>query len=142
MKRRFEPAWYGLAVVLAAIVLFLRVPDILTARALSSGTSSVMGKIEDIQQTRGRTPLAVIRYSYEVDGKPFTGEVSMRRSKWSVEGMPVNVTYAQSNPAKSTVIPEEIQSIARNSLIICIVALLPLVVMLLMEVRHRLRPKS
>ena len=73
----------------------------------------------------------IIKYIYTVDGKAHTGEIYSKTG--FVEGGTALVTYAKSDPSASTLQPEKTQSIYRTSLIVCAVALLPMLIMWFFE---------
>jgi hypothetical protein len=137
VKLKINPQWHFLAFVAAAVVVGLRAGAILEHGAWAGGSETVTGRIDDIQASR---KIRVVRYSYQVDGKPYTGEITDRNA--FIENVPATVTYAKSNPAVSTLQPEKIESIYITSLIVAGVGLLPMVLMWLIELKHRLGRKA
>jgi hypothetical protein len=134
VKLKIDPQWHLLALIAAAVVVGLRAGTILEHQAWSGGRSTVMGHIEDIAASRR---IRIVRYSYDVDGKPYKGEITDRNAY--MEGMPAMVTYAKNNPAVSTLQPEKIESLYINSVVIAIVGALPMLVLWAVELRHRFR---
>lgn len=136
-RTRFGVSAHVLVVVIAAIVVGLRIGSVLEYAAWKKGTDTVMGRVEDIQASR---QVRVIRYTYEVGGWRYDGEITSRTG--FVENTPALVTYAKSNPEVSTLQPERMDSIYRVSLVLCILALLPMLGMWFMEIAHFFRRRK
>ncbi len=125
---RFQPAAYGLALLIAGVVLPFQIPRILERGSWVGGSASVMGNVDKMSIS---TKTTVVDYSYEVGGKRYTGEDVGR--DFGVSEGPERVTYAKSNPAISTLRPDRIESIYNTSVVMAIVGVLPLVIMLFLE---------
>lgn len=136
-RTRFSVLAHVLAIVIAAIVVGLRSGSVLDYAAWRQGTDTVMGRVEDIQSSR---QVRVIRYTYEVGGWRYDGEITSRTG--FVENTPALVTYAKSDPEVSTLQPERVDSIYRVSLVLCVSALLPLSVMWVMEIAYLFRRRK
>ncbi|MBC8063848.1 MAG: hypothetical protein H7Y17_03395 [Chlorobia bacterium] len=114
--------WLIIVILLPVVVIGLRATTILNYQAWSQGYESVLGKVDDVE---GNAKVRVIRYSYEVDGKPQTG-VTSSRDRFT-EGTSARVFYPKSGPSISTLDVGDIQGGYINSIVICVVSLLPLV---------------
>ena len=131
MKLRIDPQWHFLALLAVGVVTFLRGPAVLERAAWSGGSGTVTGRVDSVEAGRR---VRVVRYTYEVDGKAYGAETTS--SDLGVAGVPTVVTYAKSDPAVSTLNPEKLDGIFRTSLIVLIVACLPLLIMWGVEIRH------
>jgi len=136
-KTRFGAAAHVLVFVIAAIVIGLRVGSALDYASWKEGTNSVISRVEDVQASR---QVRVVRYSYEVGGWRYDGEITSRTG--FVEDTPALATYAKSDPEVSTLQPERMDSIYRVSLILCFLAPLPMLVMWALEIAHLLRRRA
>ena len=134
---RFNIQYHVLAIIAAVVVCLLRSGDIRDYAAWQGGSATTRGRIDDIAATR---QVRIIKYIYTVDGKAHTGEIYSKTG--FVEGGTALVTYAKSDPSVSTLQPEKTQGIYRTSLIVCAVALLPMLIMWVMEIIHRVRSRS
>src|SRR5450432_3754581 len=102
---RFHPASYGLALVGAAVILAFQIPKILEHRAWAGGSDQTLGHVDQVINGRKITE---VNYSYEVNGKKFTGGVT---GGDFIEGTPEMVTYAKNDPSVSTILPREIDKL-------------------------------
>lgn len=136
-RTRFGAAAHVLVFVIAAIVIGLRIGSVLDYAAWKNGTDTVMGSVEDIQASR---QVRVIRYTYVVGGWRYAGEITSRTG--FAENTPALVTYAKSDPKVSTLQPERMDSIYRVSLVLCVLAPLPMLVMWVMEIAHSFRRRK
>lgn len=134
MKLKIDIQWHIIAALAAIVAVAFRLGSILEHREWEQGKAQVTGRIDDIQASR---QIRLIRYSYEIDGRKYQGEVADRNR--FTENTFATVTYARSNPAVSTILPDQIESIYRNSWIVIIVAATPLLVMIGIEIGHRFR---
>lgn len=126
--------WLVVALIAAIVVLALRGPTLLETQAFNAGTSTTMGRIDDIEASRRIT---VVRYSYEVGGKTYKAEMNDRSRR--LTGVPVQVTYATAKPWISTIQPGQIQSTYRTSLIVVAVGVLPFLIMAAMAIVAKFR---
>jgi hypothetical protein len=137
---RFNIQYHVLAIIAAVVVCLLRSGDVRDYAAWRGGSETTTGRIDDIGNIQ-RSQVRVIKYIYTVDGKAHTGEDYS--SAGFVEGGTTTVTYAKSDPSVSTIQPERTDGIYRTSLIVCAVALLPMLTMWFLEILHRFRrPKD
>jgi hypothetical protein len=128
--------WFVVSLMLLAVVVALRLGTILEHRAWSGGKSTVMGHMDDVQQSFvNKRYMYTMKYSYTVAGKPYQGEFIDAR-RFPAYG-PVDVTYAKSNPAVSTILPDEIDSKFRTSVILVVLAALWPIGMLLSGIRKK-----
>jgi hypothetical protein len=136
MKTRYNIQYHVLAILAAVVVIALRWGDIRGYSAWQKGTATATAQIDDISSTR---QVRVIRYSFLVNGKTYTDEIYSRTG--FVEGGTAQVTYAVSDPYVSSLQPEKMAGLFRNSVIIVIVAALPMLLMWLGEIVNAVRKK-
>lgn len=79
----------------------------------------------------------MIRYSYVVDGKSYKGEITDRHA--FISNVPAMVTYATSDPSVSTLQPEQMDALYRNSLIVVGICALPMLWLWAAGIRNLLR---
>jgi hypothetical protein len=133
---KYNIQYHVLAAIAAVVVIGLRWGDISGYAAWQKGTATTKGEIDEISETR---QVRVVRYGFAVDGKGYTDEIYSRTG--FVDGDTVQVTYAVSNPQVSTLQPERMASIFRNSILISMAAALPLLIMWIAELVHAFRKK-
>ena len=137
MRLKVNPQWHVIAILAAVVVVGFRAGTILSHSAWSSGKETTQGKIEDIQESRR---IRVIRYSYRVNGAPFSGEETAR--KRFLVGLPATVTYAKGDPSVSTLSPEHIEGRYQTSLLIAGLGILPVIVLWCVELAAILRRRQ
>ncbi len=133
----------GLAISLAilAIVLYFRGPSILQHQAWAGGRETTLGHLE-------RNDRAIVKYrayytvgyKYRVADKPYENEFITTRD-FGVPG-PVTVTYAKSDPAVSTLLPDTIDSVFRVSVIVVAAAFIPALLVVFFGLRRKSIPRS
>jgi hypothetical protein len=123
--------FFGMPIWLAVAGGF-QVPTLLQHAAWAGERATVMGHIDRI--VIGRKIMETF-YSYSVDGRDYTGEVV--DANGFVEGTPETVTYAKSNPGVSTIVPSEIEKLYVTSVVITIFAVLPLVILAVLDIKRR-----
>lgn len=125
-----------LALLFLGVVLIFRGPSILQHRAWSGGKATTEGRIDRSAASRVKyRDTYTIGYSYEVGSQRYSGEFISNKGMGGLG--PVTVTYAKSNPAVSTLRPEDVESIYRVSVIGVAVALIPLLVLVVVWLRRR-----
>jgi len=128
--------WFVVSLILLVVVVAFRMGTILEHTAWSGGKETTMGHMDDVQRSFvNKRYMYTMKYSYSVDGKPYSGEFIDAR-EFPAYG-PVDVTFAKSNPAVSTILPGEIDSKFRTSIILVIVAALWPVGMLIGSLRKK-----
>src|SRR5687767_9027336 len=137
MKLQISPQWHVIAILAAVVVVGFRAGTILSHGAWSKGKDTTMGRIDDIQASRR---VRVIRYSYSVNGKHYTGEETGREQL--LEGVPARVTYARSDPSVSTLSPEALESRYQTSLLIAWLGVLPVLIMWCVELAAIIRRRT
>jgi hypothetical protein len=133
---KYNASYHFLAVVAAIVVVGLRFGDIRGYFAWQQGTAPTQGEIDNISATNR---VRVIKYDYEVAGKGYTDDIYSRTG--FVEGGTATVTYAVSDPQVSTLQPERMGSIFRNSILISAAAALPMLLMWIGELVHAVRKR-
>jgi hypothetical protein len=136
VKPRYNIQYHFLALLAAVVVVGMRFGDIRGYFAWQKGTATTEGEIDDISATNR---VRVIRYAYQVDGKGYTDEIYSKTG--FSEGAKATVTYAVSDPQVSTLQPEKMASIFRNSLLISLAATLPMLIMWFGELMHAVRKR-
>jgi hypothetical protein len=136
MKTRYNIQYHVLAIFAAVLVIALRSGDIRGYSAWQKGTATAKALIDDVYATR---QIRGIRYSFLVDGKTYRDEIFSRTG--FVEGGTATVTYAVSDPSVSTLQPERMAGIFRNSILISLAAALPMVIMWIGECLHAIRKR-
>src|SRR5688572_2068963 len=136
MRTKFNIQYHFLTILAAAVVVGLRFGDIRGYTAWQQGTATTNGEIDEISATR---QVRVIRYSFAVDGKGYTDEIYSRTG--FVEGGAATVTYAVSDPSVSTLQPERMAAIFRNSILLVVIVVLPMLIMWIGEIVHAFRRK-
>ena len=137
MNWQINPQWHVIAILAAIVVVGFRAGTILSHGAWSGGKETTLGKIDDIQASRR---VRVIRYSYRVSEKQYTGEETDRER--FLEGIPVRVTYAKSDPSVSTLFPEVIETRYQTSLLIAGLGILPVLIMWCVELGAIIRRRT
>ena len=136
MKTKYNVQYHFLALLAAIVVVGLRFGDIRGYFAWSKGTATTEGVIDEISATNR---IRVIKYAYQVDGKGYTDEIYAKTG--FSEGEDVTVTYAVTDPQVSTLQPENMSSIFRNSILIAVAACLPMLIMWIGEIVHAVRKR-
>ena len=136
MKTKYNIQYHFLALLAAIVVVGMRFGDIRGYFAWQKGTATTEGEIDEISATNR---VRVIRYAYQVDEKGYTDEIYSKTG--FTEGTNVTVTYAISDPQVSTLQPDRMGSIFRNSILISLAATLPMLIMWFAELVHAVRKR-
>lgn len=121
VRLKINPQWHVVAILIALVTTGLRYRSILDYRALSGETLTVLGRIVNVQASNR---VRVVTYAYNYAGRRYLGEITDRDQ--FVEGLPVRVTVAASDPAISTIRPDTLGSMLATSLALCSLTLIPM----------------
>ena len=90
--------------ILSGILVYQRVvSDQAPVRLLASEGRTTVGRAVDIKRRRGENQRVILRYSYVVDGREYTGETRLKKSDRNLYrlGSELRVRYLASKPAES-----------------------------------------